>query len=308
MMTLAKWGGGVVLSLALVFSFLPANRACAATRVFVEEYTYQASEADSKLSSRAIALEQVKRLLLEKLGTYLESETEVKNFRMTKDQITVLTAGIVRTEIIDEKWDGRTYVLKARIEADPDGVTGSIEKLRHDRQKTKELQEARKTADEALKEIEKLKKELELAKAGKPDLGPYNEAVNRLRAADWLMTGYAYSSRAEAEGAIYEHAERTLKRMKNLYEAGAATRGMVEEAQAHAEIARAQREEARQRAVEAYTSAIALIPTYAEAYYNRGLVYDKLGNQNRAVEDQKTAAKLGYKPAQDFLNSKGIGR
>ena len=41
-----------------------ANLAFAETKVFVEEYTYQASEADSKISSRVIALEQVKRKLL----------------------------------------------------------------------------------------------------------------------------------------------------------------------------------------------------------------------------------------------------
>ena len=54
----------------------------AETKTFIKEYTYQASEFDSKASSRILALEQVKRLLLEELGTYLISETEVKNFQM----------------------------------------------------------------------------------------------------------------------------------------------------------------------------------------------------------------------------------
>ena len=85
----------VLLTFVACF-FLPANGGFAETKVFLEEYTYQASEADSKLSSRVIALEQVKRLLLEKLGTYLKSETEVKNFQLTKDQIVILTPGIVR--------------------------------------------------------------------------------------------------------------------------------------------------------------------------------------------------------------------
>ena len=103
----------IFLSL-LVFSSLGV----AETKTFVKEYTYQASEADTKLSSRVIALEQVKRLLLEELGTYLESETEVKNFQLTKNQIVILTAGIVRAEIIEERWDGKTYYLKAKIAAD----------------------------------------------------------------------------------------------------------------------------------------------------------------------------------------------
>ena len=144
-----KWRTGVVPAMALVFFSFMADLAFAEERFFVEEYTYQASEADSKLSSRVIALEQVKRLLLEKLGTYLESESEVKNFQLTKDQIIILTAGIVSTQIIDEKWDGKTYSLKAKIAADPQEVIRSIDLLRQDRQKVKDLEETRKKADDA---------------------------------------------------------------------------------------------------------------------------------------------------------------
>ena len=105
----------------------------AETKTFIKEYTYQASEFDSKASSRTIALEQVKRLLLEELGTYIESVTEVQKFQLTKDQIVTLTAGIVQTEIIDEKWDGRTYWMRARIAADSTSVIKNIDALRSDR-------------------------------------------------------------------------------------------------------------------------------------------------------------------------------
>ena len=76
--TLTKICKGLIHIVGLVSFFILANLVFAETKVFIEEYTYQASEADSKILSRAIAFEQVKRLLLEKLGTYLESETEVK--------------------------------------------------------------------------------------------------------------------------------------------------------------------------------------------------------------------------------------
>lgn len=97
----------VLISFLLVL--LIPNVTCAEMKTFIKEYTYQASEDDSRNSSRIIALREVKRILLEELGTYLESVTEVQNFQLTKDQITMLTAGIVQTEIVDEKWDGRTY-------------------------------------------------------------------------------------------------------------------------------------------------------------------------------------------------------
>src|SRR5665647_2595889 len=99
--------------LFLILSFLLfANSSFAETKIFIKEYTYHAGDEDSKNSSRTIALREVKRLLLEELGTYLESQTEVKNFQMTKDQITTLTAGIVSTEVIDEKCDGHIYWIK----------------------------------------------------------------------------------------------------------------------------------------------------------------------------------------------------
>ena len=176
----------VILFLILSF-LLSANSAFAETKTFVREYTYQASEFDSKASCRVIALELVKRLLLEEIGTYLESETEVKNFQLTKDRITVLTAGIVRAEIIDESWDGNTlkYRLKAKITADPDSIIKSIDRLRNDQKKTKELEDVKKKADKAMAEIERLNKDLSATRADLDKMKQYNNAVNKLSATDW---------------------------------------------------------------------------------------------------------------------------
>ncbi len=49
------------------FSFLLfTNSALAEMKTFVKEYTYQASDEDSKNSSRTVALREIKRLLLER--------------------------------------------------------------------------------------------------------------------------------------------------------------------------------------------------------------------------------------------------
>jgi len=72
----------ITLVLFLLFFFLASN-VSAKTVTFEKEYTYQASEIDSKVSSRAIALEQVKRLLLEEVGVYLISETDLPPFSRT---------------------------------------------------------------------------------------------------------------------------------------------------------------------------------------------------------------------------------
>ena len=59
----------------LTAAFILAVVVCghAENRTFVREYYYQAGESDSKITSRTKALTEVKRLLLEEIGVYLES-------------------------------------------------------------------------------------------------------------------------------------------------------------------------------------------------------------------------------------------
>lgn len=113
-------------------------------KVFVREYYYQASESDSKITARTKALSEVKRLLLEELGVYMESYTnyitEDKNGDVTKDffqnEIKSLSAGITETKILEENWNGVQYYIKAEIEADPTDVarkiSASLEKRKAD--------------------------------------------------------------------------------------------------------------------------------------------------------------------------------
>jgi hypothetical protein len=72
---------GRVIVIVLMILSLPFT-GMAISREFIENYTYSAGESDSKLTCRMVALIEIKRLLLEKIGTYLESRTEIKDFRM----------------------------------------------------------------------------------------------------------------------------------------------------------------------------------------------------------------------------------
>jgi hypothetical protein len=128
--------------------------AIAELKTFVREYNYEATEIDSLLSCRTIALEQVKRLLLEELGTYLESYTEVKNYQLSIDKIVTLTAGIVYTKIIDEKYDGKTYKLIAELKADTESVAQSVKNYKNDWNKTRELEELSKRSDQLIAKVE----------------------------------------------------------------------------------------------------------------------------------------------------------
>jgi Tfp pilus assembly protein PilF len=189
----------------LIIFFIP-NITSAETKTFIKEYTYQASDEDSKNSCRVIALREVKRLLLEELGTYLESATEVQSFMLSKDQITTLTAGIVQTELIEEKWNTENlkYWLKAKITANSSEVIKSIDFLRKDRQKTKELEEARKHSEDLLKENERLRRELATAKGENREQkkSAYSRNIKELSADDWFEKGSAYFNAGNYTDAI----------------------------------------------------------------------------------------------------------
>jgi tetratricopeptide (TPR) repeat protein len=317
----------VMFIMAVMFIFLIAAFIALAEPIkFEKEYTYQASDIDSKVSSRAIALEQVKRALLEQLGTYLISETEVKNYQMTKDQITTLTAGIVSAEVIEEKWDGKTYYLKAKIVADPQEVAKSVDVLRRDVQKNKELEDSKKKAEAAMREVERLKKELELAKTDTRKQRDYANSANNLSAADWFDRGYAFIQSKNYMGALeaYNKAiELNPKEAMTYYNRGT-TYAVLENYQqaindynnaiklnpkfVSAYINRGNAYDALrnyQQAIRDFDKAIELYPQDAAAYHNRGFAYYHLGNEQQAIRDFNKAIELDPQNAVDYYNRGG---
>lgn len=199
-----------IVFLSLI-SFVTIASPYAKTETFTREYTYQAGEADSKLSSRSIALEQVKRLLLEELGVFLSSRTEVRDFQLTKDEIVTYTAGTVATIIIEERWNGSEYYMKASIKADPDQVARSLKDIKNDQDSVAELQQSRNQASALLIEMERLKKELAEYKKASSDAGKariaqvrkeYDQAAAELSLKEITDKGLAFARKKKFAEAI----------------------------------------------------------------------------------------------------------
>lgn len=118
----------ILLTAAIILAAVVCGNA--ESRTFVREYYYQAGESDSKISSRTKALTEVKRLLLEEIGVYLESyinyseeKTEDRiSSQFLKKEIEQISAGITETTILEENWTGVEYYIKAEITVDPDDV------------------------------------------------------------------------------------------------------------------------------------------------------------------------------------------
>ena len=112
------------------FLIIPSSQA----KNYVRDYTYTASEVDSKVTSRIIALDQVKIILLQEIGTHIRQKMNItKNHTgvvYAQEDVEAITAGLTKVEILEEKWNGKTYYLKAKIEADTDKVLNALDEFK----------------------------------------------------------------------------------------------------------------------------------------------------------------------------------
>ncbi len=302
-----------ILSFPLIFGRV--NSATASDITYQRDYSYQASESDSKISCRTLALEQVKRLLLEELGSYLVSHTEVKNYQISRDQVNAITAGIVKTEVMKESWDGKTYYIVAKITTDPSLVAKAIDELRKDKQGLSELEEVKRRTDELVMGLEKLREELKLSKGRKQtqEKKNYNAAVKKLDAVDWLKEGQAMAKSGKFRDAISFYNKAIDADPK--YAAAYSDRGwayrMIRDYQSALKdnnrsldlkpnfpSALVNRSltlwSMRQydKALVDTNRAIELTPDFARAYWVRALIYIRMNNNANAIEDCSKAIAL----------------
>ena len=185
---------------------------CLNAKTFIREYTYNASDADSKLSSRTIALEEVQRLLLQEIGVYVHSTIQNETMEisgelkeLTSKQVEVMTAGVTQTKILEEQWNGEIYYIKAEIDVDEDEVLKNIDAVLKDEEKTAQLEESNKKTEEALKEIERLKGELAETKDEMERVKlkeEYTKTSNQLSAEGFVKNGHTAFISGNNENAI----------------------------------------------------------------------------------------------------------
>lgn len=139
---------------------------------YIRDYTYKASDVDSKVTSRTNALDQVKIILLQEIGTHIRQQIKISKDSFGKEYATedieAITAGLTKTEIIEEKWNGETYYLKAKIIADTERVLNALEEFKNDtsqqtQRQLQELKENQKKLENTRKEVADLRRQLSKA-------------------------------------------------------------------------------------------------------------------------------------------------
>ena len=135
---MVKYG---LLLLSLIF-IMPWT-SIAETTVIYADYRYTLGDSDSKNDARRLCLMEAKRSALEKAGTYVETMTEINNLEVTKDEIFIYSAALVKTKTIEEKWAYDSGVLsvymKVRAEIDFDDLQANLLAIQKSRQLKQQL-------------------------------------------------------------------------------------------------------------------------------------------------------------------------
>lgn len=97
---------------------------------YIREYTYEARSTDSKASSRHYSLIHLQAILLEEVGVFVENREKMKMLNddeWYKQEVTSLSASITDVSVIEEKWDGETFWVKASVMVDDSKLHSQID-------------------------------------------------------------------------------------------------------------------------------------------------------------------------------------
>ena len=102
---------------------------------FIRDYTYKASDLDSKVSARNNTLKLIKAGVLEEIVTFVSNNSSLEQsqsgneFRSSFIQRTsTSSAGFLKTRILDESWNGFEMKIKAEVTADPEKIREELER------------------------------------------------------------------------------------------------------------------------------------------------------------------------------------
>ena len=277
-----------IILLAIVLLALPALGG-AAQKEFVESYTYTAGETDSKLTCRTVSMIEVKRLLLERIGTYLTSRTEVQDFQIEKDEIVVLTAGVVKLEILDESWNGETYTLTAKIEANPDDVARAIEDLRKHGDKMENIEKLKEVNDASLEQMREMQSKMQKLQS---DLLKLNQDASANQGVLNAWGLYERAVQLRQSGKVPE----AITTLNTVIHNNPSHLAYFERGMAYLEAGR------YDEAVADLTETLKVEPNMRGALWARGMAYIKSGKKMKGRQDIEKAAALGQNRAKKWLD------
>ena len=153
----------IILLGALFFSVsLWPLQSSAKSHEIYASYKYVVGDNDTKNDAKRICFIEAKRRCLEKAGTYIESQTVVKNYQLTSDEIRAYAAAIIKVEIVSElvEFQNESLVIymTVRAEVEDDELKKKIREIRNDRALQKKIEEQERQLDRLERKIRDLQK------------------------------------------------------------------------------------------------------------------------------------------------------
>lgn len=267
----------ILLSILILF-----NLSIAGEKVFTVTVKRIMGERDSRDEIREITTLEANRQALEQAGTYLETETVMRDYKLAKDIVIALTAGVTSSRVVDEQWTMErghfVIILTYEISIDLNDVEERIKALRNDRQKLDEQKRLQNENERLLSEMEKMKLQLENAsKIQIPELKHKREQLSdELMAIEWFDKG-RNANNINAKISFYTAAIELNPNYADAY----INRGnaFANQGEYH-------------RSITDYNKALELNPYDSDGYYNRGNSYAFIGDFNRAIADYNRTIKM----------------
>jgi tetratricopeptide (TPR) repeat protein len=298
--------------LAVLCLAVTSATAGADEKVFRKEVRQIVGSSQSQDDARTAAIAKAKRDALEEAGSWLHSETVVKNMKLVRDDVMAISMGITRTRVIDEQpfLEGRAVGIRvvAEVGVDTSGLAERVQKFFADRERLAEKKDESAREKILLARLAELEQRMASMQAER-QAADARLAANRDKQMAELdkssaampaqpPTAAPTQAAAKAEddnAALVAAQEQALRRdIQENSRKLAAQEAFRNGESFSAEPGSGARYTNPEAAIAAFTEAIRLDPEYAEAYARRGRGYTDLKDYARALADINRA--LGLDP------------
>jgi len=148
----------------LCLLFVMGSTSLAKAEIIYATHKYIMGDNDSKNDARRMCFLEAKRKAIEKAGTYIESLTEVKDARLTKDEVRAYSSALLKVETIKENWklvgNNMAVILKVKADVDTSHILKQLSKIGKDTSVQKKIISQQKRLKNLERKVVSLQKQL----------------------------------------------------------------------------------------------------------------------------------------------------